>query len=189
MLGASAIRSDRLTPVVGGWRGFGNGYWNPEEEADYIARHFPGARLGNDYNAGGYLIWRLWPGTRVFMDARYFPYRSWFSDYLRLETTEGIDQLLRKFPADVWCVELLLPKTVGWFRSSPDWVPAFYGSSAVVFVKRGTDLPGGRLQAGTRIGEIRRERLPDRRARRRRHGTPLRRGTRAAGGRRGAEGG
>jgi hypothetical protein len=155
LLAASAIRSDMLTPVVGGWRGFGNGYWNPEEEADYIARHFPGAKLGNDYNAGGYLIWRLWPGNRVFMDARYFPYRSWFPDYLRLETTDGIDRLLRRFPADVWCVELLLPKTVAWFRSSPEWEPAFYGASAAVFVKKGTPLPGGRLESGTGIGEIR----------------------------------
>lgn len=155
LLAFGAVRADGRTPVVGGWRGFGNGYWNPEEEAEYIARHFQGVRLGNDYNAGGYLIWRLWPGTRVFMDARYFPYRSWFADYLRLETTDGIDQLLQRFPADVWCIELLLPKTVAWFRTSPAWEPAFYGSSAVVFVKRGTALPGGRLQTGSGIGEIR----------------------------------
>lgn len=153
-LSAHAIRADAAAPPVGTWQGFGNSYWNPEEEADYISGHFAGKRLGNDYNAGGYLIWKLWPGTRVFIDARYFPYRSWFQEYLDLETIGGIDALLRKYPAEVWCVEHVLPRTVAWFRSSPDWVPAFYGSSAVVFVRRGTALPEGRLQAGARLGEI-----------------------------------
>ena len=155
LLGAHAVRAEMATPVVGSWVGFGNGYWNPEEEADYIARHFPVERIGNDYNAGGYLLWRLGPKTKVFMDARYFPYRSWFQEYLTLETTAGIESLLRKYPADVWCVELLLPRTVAWFRSSPDWVPAFYGASAAVFVRRGTPLPGGGLQVGERLGGIR----------------------------------
>lgn len=155
LLGAQALRAATLEPVVASWQGLGNSYWNPEEEADYIARHFAGVRIGNDYNAGGYLIWKLWPETRVFIDARYFPYRSWFHEYLGFETTTGIGALVRKYPADVWCVELVLPRTVAWFRSSPDWVPAFYGASAVVFVRRGTPLPGGRLQSGTRIGDIR----------------------------------
>lgn len=155
LLSAHALRSASMTPVVGGYSGFGIGYWNPEDEAEYIARHFPTARIGNDYNAGGYLIWRLWPGNTVFMDARYFPYRAWFQEYLGLENTKGIDTLLKRYPADLWCVELLLPKTVSWFRTSPDWVPAFYGASAVVFVRRGTPLPSGRLESSERIGEVR----------------------------------
>jgi hypothetical protein len=155
LLATHAVRADMATPVVGSWTGFGNGYWNPEEEAEYIAREFPVARIGNDYNAGGYLIWRLGPATKVFIDARYFPYRSWFQEYLTLESTAGIERLLTKYPADVWCVELLLPKTVEWFRRSPDWTPAFYGASAAVFVRRGTALPGGRLQAADGVGNIR----------------------------------
>lgn len=155
LLGFQAVRADAATPVVGSWRGFGNGYWNPEAEAEYLARHFPIERLGNDYNSGGYLLWRLGPKTKVFMDARYFPYRAWFQEYLTLESANGIDALLRRYPTDVWCVSLHLPRTVEWFRRSPDWTPAFYGSSAAIFVRRGTPLPEGRLQAAPRVSEIR----------------------------------
>ncbi|MEZ5291353.1 MAG: hypothetical protein R2745_09740 [Vicinamibacterales bacterium] len=154
-LSAFAIRSQAATPVVGSWMGFGNGYWNPEEEADYLAEHFPVERLGNDYNSGGYLMWRLGPRSKVFMDARYFPYRSWFQEYLTLESGAGIESVLKKYPTDVWCVSLHLPRAVAWFRGSPDWTPAFYGASAAVFVRRGTALPGGRLQSGERLGDIR----------------------------------
>jgi hypothetical protein len=155
LLGGRAVRADMETPPVGSWLGFGNGYWNPEEEAEYIARHFPGARIGNDYNSGGYLIWRLWPASRVFIDARYHPYRSWFQEYLQWESTSGIGAVIEKYPADLWCVDLLLPKTVYWFRTSPDWTPAFYGASAAVFVRRGSAVPGGGLQAGEGIDGIR----------------------------------
>ena len=154
-LGGHATWNAALRPPVGVWQGFGNGYWNPEEEADYIARHFAGARLGNDYNAGSYLLWRLWPKTKVFIDARHFPYLSWFQEYLRLESTDGIEAFVEKQQAELWCIEHVLPRTVAWFRSSPDWEPAYYASSAVVFVKRGATLPGGRLQSGSRLGDIR----------------------------------
>ena len=52
-------------------------------------------------------------------------------------------------------IDELQARTVAWFRSSPDWEPAYYASSAVVFVKRGTTLPGGRLQSGSRIADVR----------------------------------
>lgn len=153
-LGGHAVRADAATPVVGSWRGFGNGYWNPEAEAEYLAQHFPVETLGNDYNSGGYLLWRLGPKTKVFIDARYFPYRSWFQDYLTLETTQGIEPLLKQYPADVWCVSLHLPRTVEWFRRSPDWTPAFYGSSAAIFVRRGTPVPEGGLHAAPAVADI-----------------------------------
>jgi len=45
------------------------GYF-PEQAAEYIAsRHIP-APLFNDVNWGGYLIWRLYPDYRVFIDTR-----------------------------------------------------------------------------------------------------------------------
>jgi hypothetical protein len=155
LLAANAIRADQTRPAVGSWQGFGNSYWNPEEEAEYIARYFADARVGNDYNAGSYLAWRLWPHNKVFIDARYFPYRSWFQDYLQLENPATIPNVLRKYPADLWCIEYVFQQTVAWFRTSPDWIPAFYGASAVVFVKRGTALPAGHLQAGEGLDNIR----------------------------------
>lgn len=149
------LRADEVSPPIGSWRGLGNGYVNPEDEAAYIARYFPGARLGNDYNTGGYLLWALAPTTRVFIDARYFPYQSWFEAYRRFESGQEIAPLLQQYPADVWVVHLALPTLTSWFRQSSDWQTAFIGRSAAVFVRRGLPLPSGKLLTSPRLADIR----------------------------------
>lgn len=146
--------SARAVPT-GSWRGLGNGYVNPEEEAEYVRTHFPDRRVGNDYNTGGYLLWRLWPQQRVFIDARYFPYIDWFSDYLRFE--QGIDPgaLLTAYPADVFVVHFGLTTLNGWFRTSPDWHPVFAGRSAVVYARSGTTREAPPVEFTTQAGDIR----------------------------------
>ncbi len=42
----------------------------PVGAADFLAAHPPQGRLGNLYDDGAYLIWRLCPRTRVFVDSR-----------------------------------------------------------------------------------------------------------------------
>jgi hypothetical protein len=42
----------------------------PVAGAAYIDEHYPGARIFNDYEWGGYLIDRLYPRERVFIDGR-----------------------------------------------------------------------------------------------------------------------
>lgn len=155
VLGGQMIWQNLTRPDMGNWLGFGNSYWNPEEEVAYIGEHFRDARIGNDYTTGSYLLWKLGPRTKVFMDARAFPYFSWFPEYQRLESTVGIADLLKKYPADVWLIQHTFSRTIAWFIASPDWVPAFYGASAAVFVRKGTPLPGGMLQSGKEIGNIR----------------------------------
>ncbi len=155
MLGGRMAWSSLVAPDMGSWLGFGNAYWNPEEEAEYIGEHFRDARICNDYNSGAYLLWKLGPRTKVYIDARAFPYFSWFAEYRALETTVGIDALLKKYPCDVALIELALGKSIAWFKQSPQWVPAFYGASSAVFVKKGTPLPGGGIQSGREIGDVR----------------------------------
>ncbi len=42
----------------------------PAGAADYLLEHHPGGPILNTYEQGGYLIWRLWPAARVFIDGR-----------------------------------------------------------------------------------------------------------------------
>ncbi len=111
---------------------------NPREEASYIKTAFPRARIGNDYYTGSYLLWSLWPGNRVFIDARYFPYRSWYSEYYRFSSTSDrgeFDLFLKRYDCDLWCIshDNLL---VDMFRSSADWMLVHYGPSASIFLSR-----------------------------------------------------
>lgn len=146
-LGLAGVYSGLATryPAICSWVGFGISYINPVSEAEFIRTHLAGCRLGNDYNSGGYLLWRLPPETRVFIDPRYFPYRSWYGDYRRLENAQEMEEFLERYPCDAWCINLRLGRTVQWFTSSKDWTPVCYGPAAVIFARRGTRYAKGGL--------------------------------------------
>jgi hypothetical protein len=146
MLSAYEVHATAASLPVGAWRGLGNSYVNPEDEADYLAQHYPGIDIGNDYNTGGYLLFSRWPRGKVFIDARYFPYRDWFTDYLQFESGAATGSVVERFPVDVWVVHLGLAPVLQWFRTSPEWQPEFVGRSAVVFVRRGRSRTDGTLR-------------------------------------------
>jgi len=146
---------DRITmPAVGCWNGLGISYINPVEESVYIDEHHAGCRLGNDYNTGSYLLWRLWPKTKTFIDARHFPFVQWFDRYLELENTTRIGEFLAKNQADVWCFGFVQRKLIAWFLESPNWVPAFYGACGAVFVRRDLATPEQKVRSGPGLDSI-----------------------------------
>jgi hypothetical protein len=55
----------------------------PAGAADFLLRHRVTGRLFNTYEYGGYLMWRLWPQQRVFIDGRALS-ESVFQDYARI---------------------------------------------------------------------------------------------------------
>jgi hypothetical protein len=52
----------------------------PVEAADFLIRHGISAPMFNTYEDGGYLMWRLWPQERVFIDGRALNESVW-QDY------------------------------------------------------------------------------------------------------------
>lgn len=46
----------------------------PREAVRIIAERYPGARVFNNYDWGGYLLYKLYPRNRVFIDGRLDPY-------------------------------------------------------------------------------------------------------------------
>lgn len=130
------------------WLGFGIGDMNPVEEAEYIKKNYPTARIGNTYNVGSYLLWKLWPENKIFIDARHFPYREWFLEYQEIFRTSLVAKkpamaadFLRKYPCDIWCLEHTNYVMRYWFYFSPDWKLAFYGKNASVFVHKDIPIP------------------------------------------------
>ncbi len=55
----------------------------PAATADFLLAHRVSGRLFNSYEYGGYLIWRLWPEQKVFIDGRALN-ESVFADYVRI---------------------------------------------------------------------------------------------------------
>ncbi len=74
-----------------GWGVFEGGFFRlrvnpwkwPAGAADFIRAHGIRAPIFNTYEYGGYLIWRLWPQERVFIDGRALS-ESVFQDYARI---------------------------------------------------------------------------------------------------------
>ena len=55
----------------------------PAGAADFLLRHRVTGRMFNTYEYGGYLMWRLWPQQRVFIDGRALS-ETVFQDYARI---------------------------------------------------------------------------------------------------------
>ena len=55
----------------------------PAGAADFLLAHHIRSPLFNTYEYGGYLMWRLWPQERVFIDGRALS-ESVFQDYVRI---------------------------------------------------------------------------------------------------------
>ncbi len=155
LLGARASLDAVCKPYGPRWFGFGISYQNPVEEAAFIRSYFAGYRLGNDYGSGGYLLWALWPETKVMIDPRQFPFQEWIDRYGAFHSGRGVRAFLRDFPFSVCCVRYECRGLIAWFLHAPDWRPAFYGPSAVVFVRRDIPLPQGAPRVGTGMEKIR----------------------------------
>ena len=74
----------------------------PDEAADFLLAHGFTGRIFNTYEQGGYLMWRLWPQVKVFIDGRALN-ESVANDYRRMQfnadTANGktTNDLLRQY--------------------------------------------------------------------------------------------
>jgi hypothetical protein len=121
----------------------------PSGAADFLLAHGVTAPMFNTYEFGGYLMWRLWPRERVFIDGRALS-ESVFNDYARiLYNHSGADggrtsqQLLDRygiqaivmngFEYSEGLVYNLLPALSG---NQTEWKLVYNDSQAVVFMRQ-----------------------------------------------------
>ena len=117
---------------------FGITYQAPVAEAQYIKDNFSVEKIGNTYNNGSYLIWQLWPESKVMIDQRYFPYKKWFKSYEMLVSGIEIEAFVQSSDCRVWCVDYYDHKIMRYFLDHPQWEAVFFGASSVVFVDSST---------------------------------------------------
>jgi len=133
-------------PYAASWCGFGITYWNPVDEVEFLQKYHPDIKtIINDYDSGGYLIWKLFPKTKVMIDPRSFPYRKFWADYIAYEHGQMGLEFLDRFPEKPE-VSLVSLKNTSLWRSylrdpKKEWVPGWVGTAYVVFVRRGFRYP------------------------------------------------
>jgi len=136
LIAGRAIFEARNRPHWGSWLGFGIGYTNPMPEAEFLAAHSFPQQIYNNFDSGGYLLWRLYPRYRVMLDSRSFPYLAWFDERHNFERGEQMEEFLKRRPADVAVIDMGHQKAWMHFLTSREWRPVFYGPTAAVFLKR-----------------------------------------------------
>lgn len=113
--------------------------WFPSRAVDFVqSEGFPaGLRLFNDYNIGGYLIYRL-PSEPVFMDGRNDVYAgATLRAYSHAATPDGTASLTREYDLD--CVMTTVEQQAHSFYDTPGWTlvyvdPPTDGSTAQCFI-------------------------------------------------------
>lgn len=137
------------------WPGSGvENFTNPVDEAGFIAG-LAGrtGKLYNSYNGGGYLLWKLYPNWKVMVDARAFPYTSYFEEIWPFLGGQEVATFVEKYPADIAVIPHENPDCLSAFIRM-QWKEVYIGPSAVVFTLDPT------IEAQQTLEEL--QRLPQR---------------------------
>jgi hypothetical protein len=112
----------------------------PSRAVAFLQIHPPSGRIFNHYDWGGYLIWKLYPSTPVFIDGRADLYGQQlldqFADTYQLKG--AWQQPLRRWSIGTVLVPPDSALATG-LRSSPGWTVAYEDSQAVLLTRSGLD--------------------------------------------------
>jgi hypothetical protein len=109
----------------------------PVRAADWIEAHHPAGLMFNDFNWGGYLLYRLWPGERVYIDSQ----SDFYGEQLvrqyasLLSASPGWENQLSQDNVD-WAVIPPAAPLAAQLRQNAGWLTAYEDSTAVVLVRR-----------------------------------------------------
>ena len=119
----------------------------PTRAAAFLQTH-PSGPIFNHYDWGGYLIWKLYPSTRVFIDGRADLYGKELLDQFAdtYQFKNNWQQTLQRWNIDTVLVPADCALATG-LRSSPGWRVAYEDSQAIILtapshvIKRATAQP------------------------------------------------
>lgn len=126
----------------------GDDYLYPSGAADFILAHHLSGPMLNTYEFGGYLIWRLWPQQKVFIDGRALS-ETVFNDYERMiynaDNTGGASgaELLDRYAIQTIVMDgfeyasgdiYLLPVALS-DPSGKEWKLVYRDAQAVIFMR------------------------------------------------------
>jgi hypothetical protein len=112
----------------------------PAGAVAWIEDHEPEGKMFNHYNWGGYLIWRLWPSYRVFVDGRTDLYGN---DFLRryLETQfarPGFQQTFEEYDVNL----ILMPSESSLssqLACQESWSQVYRDDVATIWTRKGSE--------------------------------------------------
>jgi hypothetical protein len=105
----------------------------PARAVAFLQNHPPSGRIFNHYDWGGYLIWKLYPSTPVFIDGRADLYgQQLFDQFAETYQFKGAwQQTLQQWNIDTVIVPTDSPLATG-LRSSHGWTVSYEDPQAVV---------------------------------------------------------
>jgi hypothetical protein len=121
----------------------------PAGAADFLLKHHVAGRMFNTYEYGGYLMWRLWPQERVFIDGRALS-ESVFQDYARIlynhDESDGLasgETLVDRYGIDTIVMNTFEPSGGTVYVLAPSladpnqtrWKLVYQDSRALVFMR------------------------------------------------------
>ncbi len=108
----------------------------PKSAVDWLQKNAPSGNLFNSYNWGGYIIWRLYPEVRVFIDGRADVYGDAFIlNYLSIYNAKpGWENKLNMQDIQTILVESDAP-LADVLRQSPAWHVAYADNQSIIFMK------------------------------------------------------
>jgi len=111
----------------------------PAAACDFILRERPPGPMFNELNYGSYLIWRLWPKYKVFIESRDDIFYEGAFEYFGRVAMVGRNSAWRKI-FDKYGVNLviIMPDTLlaDVLAEAPDWRRIYQDDKAVIFVRR-----------------------------------------------------
>jgi hypothetical protein len=111
----------------------------PTAAVSFLAAHHPSAPLLNNYNWGGYLIWKLYPQYQVFVDGRADVYGDAFLH--RLADIYYIQHNWKDALAPYNVCTVMLPPDaplITALREQPDWKTVYTDKQAIVLTRVAT---------------------------------------------------
>src|SRR5439155_12614896 len=106
----------------------------PVAATDYVASHYPTARLLSDLEWGGFCVFRLFPRVHVAIDGRTQVYGvELLIPYIRTYyVASGWEQFLDRWPPDLilWPADSVLTR---FLRLRPEWKVVYEDRQAILF--------------------------------------------------------
>lgn len=115
----------------------------PRQAVEYLREHPVAGPMFNEYGWGGYLIWKLGPEHKVFIDGRadIYEYAGVLSDYLRIARLDADTLfLLRKYDVQACLLERKAPLAT-LLAALPDWERVYTDKLSALYVRKRRDRP------------------------------------------------
>lgn len=129
--------------------GFGISEYLPDKLADFLLQYKLEGPMYNSYEIGGFLLWKLYPDYKVFIDPRHAPYKKILADENQMFTNgAGFEEFIQKYPFKIAVVKLEWVILLRNFFKSPDWKLVYFDESAALFAHKSVRIPDVKIDLG-----------------------------------------